>query len=176
MFQDCVSSTGIAVMCDRLNCLPLVMHSQLPSLLSLPVRSVCLVWGSLLLLWHLVHVPSAQQPWHEWSWLSLGSTQGLPHQTASYRASSLVHWFLWILSHSGEWQWCTTNFSVCLHSQVNVTALCCSTCGAVLATVYLGSYTLWSWAPHLFHSVGSSAGWKWVSVCFISCKACPGHQ
>lgn len=121
MFQDCVSCAGVAVVCDGHSCLHLVVHSQLPSILTLPVRSICLVWGRLLLLRHLVYVPSTQQPWHEWSQLSLGSTQGLPNQTAGHCASSLVHRFLWILSHCGECRWSSMNWFVCFRSQVHVT-------------------------------------------------------
>lgn len=112
MFQDCISRAGIAVLCDGHNCLHLVMYSQLPSLLAFPVGSICLVWCRLLLLRHLVHVPSAQKPWREWSRLSLGSSQGLPHQTASHCASSPIHRFLWIVSHSGECRWSATDWCV----------------------------------------------------------------
>ena len=122
MFQDRLHGAGVAVVCDRWCCLCLVLCSRLPSFFTLPVRSICLVCSRLFLLWYLVDVPSAQQSWHEQSWLSLRSVQELPHQTASHCVSSLVHRYLWILSHCGESLW----YVACLGYGVTVSGLCYS--------------------------------------------------
>lgn len=110
-----------------------------------------------------------------WSWMkrsSVGwfwcvSTVWVDNILETFFASAITLWWQKQKPPLKQWKlipyWCGWS-----PKKSSFIVLCCSTYGAVWVTACLGLYTSWSWAPHLFHSVVSSAGWKWVFVLLIA--------
>lgn len=113
-----------------------------------------------------------------WSWMQrslLGwSAMSVWSEFSTLRrffASDINPWW-WKQKHSLKYWKLIPYWHGWLPEKMSLTGLCCSTYGVVWVTACLGLYTSWSWVPRLFHSVVSSASWKWVSILLIAVHVC----